>query len=174
MTQHTTASLDNLPDIPADIVGALRAWAENPRGTMFLHGVPGSGKTWAAYACYNAIRAFKRFMSEGEYLDHRRKRVSGEVTFDIRQGDQAPEVMVLDDLGASKHVTDWALDEICELIRFRHFRGMPTLITANYGLNELKRIVGPRIVSRIAESKLVFEFPKKDLRLCGALQGVTQ
>ena len=79
--KYQAASLDNCPDLKPDLLTPLRAWAAKPRGILFLHGVPGSGKTWCGLAILRT-QPDGCFINEPDYLAHRRKVVSGERTWD--------------------------------------------------------------------------------------------
>jgi DNA replication protein DnaC len=55
---------------------------------------------------------------------------------------------VLDDIGVEA-VTPWLGATMDELIDYRYERELPTVITSNLPLDEIKRRYGARIVSRI-------------------------
>jgi DNA replication protein DnaC len=88
---------------------------------------------------------------------------------DIDEGsilDEAIEtqLLVLDDLGAEK-ASEYVLDRLYLIINGRYENDLPTLITTNLGLEQLRQQVGPRIVSRISEMCMPIDFPSGDYRL---------
>jgi hypothetical protein len=60
-------------------------------------------------------------------------------------------VLVLDDLGAER-VTDWTAAAVDNLVRKRYNAERPTIITSNLSTADFRRRVGPRLLSRLAET----------------------
>jgi DNA replication protein DnaC len=60
-------------------------------------------------------------------------------------------VLVLDDLGAER-VTDFSAASIDNLVRKRYNAERPTIITSNLSAQDFRRRVGPRLLSRLAET----------------------
>lgn len=78
------------------------------------------------------------------------------------------DLLALDDLGMERP-TDWAKETITRLIDARTMRGLPTIITSNYRLGQLRDIwggvEGDRLVSRIAGSCERVEMSGPDRRM---------
>ena len=78
------------------------------------------------------------------------------------------DLLALDDLGAER-ATDWALETLTRLIDTRTMRGLPTVITSNYRLGELRDlwggVTGQRIASRIAGACDIAHLGGEDRRL---------
>ena len=174
LAKYRTAALDNCPDLPAELVVALGAWSADPHGILFLHGIPGSGKTWAAAAILKEQFGERLFITESDYLKHRRKLISGEHTYDLGAFHPAtgwtehPRFMLLDDF-CSTRLTDWGRGEMADLIYARHKHELPTIITCNVGLDAIKGLIDGRTASRLAEGQ-VHGFPAKDLRQVGTIK----
>lgn len=96
---------------------------------------------------------------------------------------QRVQYLVIDDIGAER-LTDWGADRLFEIVNYRHNELMPTLLTSNLTLNELRERInrqvaksigmpkdesGDRIVNRLIESCRVikFEDAAPNLRLRG-------
>ncbi|MCX7016962.1 MAG: ATP-binding protein [Candidatus Sumerlaeota bacterium] len=79
------------------------------------------------------------------------------------------EILALDDLGAEK-TSDWVLDRLYLVINQRYESGRATLITTNHNFpDDLEKIVGSRIVSRLAEMcQIIGPFPNQDYRMAKA------
>lgn len=76
-------------------------------------------------------------------------------------------LLVLDDLGAQK-TTDWVTERIFVIINARYDELLPTIITSNVYLEELRKTPGwDRIVDRIAEMARPVEVVGKNYRLAG-------
>ena len=67
------------------------------------------------------------------------------------------DILIIDDIGVEK-VTDWAFQSVNGLVnnRYEYFR--PTIITANLSLDELEKVYGSRLASRICESCRIKHF----------------
>ena len=173
------ASLDSCPDLPAELLKDVRSWADTPSGTIYLHGIPGSGKTCVAVSLLRHILTTGRLLpsqcryaSEAGYLDALKR------SYEEGQMERSPKtlprndprrvrLLILDDL-ASTRLTDWGKGEMANLIEARHANGLLTIITSNIGLDSLADAIDQRITSRIAQYKNVLAFPDKDLRVEGS------
>jgi len=176
-----TASFDGCIDLPDELVRAARAWAGEPRGMVLFFGAPGSGKTYLGTSMLRAMLegglymeltpsgAFDlrcRYACERDFLAALRADFDGGRSY-ARDVQDMP-LLVFDDLGSSR-LTDWGRGEVAGLLEDRHAHELPTVITSNLSPDELAVAVDPRVSSRIVESKLVFRFPPRDLRIKGTI-----
>lgn len=155
----------------------LRDLALKGRGA-YLWGEPGVGKTYAA-AC--AVRLWversigdtstntARFEQVARLLDEARQGYDGGDR-EVMRRTARYELLVLDDLGAERP-TEWAMEELTALLDERTSRGLPTIVTSNYRLGELRDrwggVPGKRLASRIAGACDVIEVTGPDRRLHG-------
>ncbi|MDT0302934.1 ATP-binding protein [Streptomonospora wellingtoniae] len=130
--------------------------------SLTLLGPTGTGKTHLAYGAMNALAAsgvrLRWEMSTAADIYARlrpRHQVDSEAEF--REIAGAP-LLVIDDLGAAKD-SEWTEEINYRLINHRYERVMPTLITSNVPVNELKTKLGERVNSRLREmtSRVVLE-----------------
>ncbi len=145
--------------------------AKAGRGT-FLWGGCGTGKTHAA-ACAVRLAVIAgrkaRLVTAKRLLDEVKGGFdSGERDALRRYG--AIDLLALDDLGAERS-TPWSVGELTDLVDERVARGLPTVVTSNYRLGELRDIWGgvdgARLASRLAGACDIVEVSGPDRRLGG-------
>lgn len=141
----------------------------NGRGTYFW-GLPGRGKT---YAAASAVRLAVLSGKNAKLVTTTGLLSSIKEGFDTN--DFSPlarakgyALLALDDLGVEKP-TDWAMEIITTLIDARCASGLPTIITSNYSLGDLRDrwggMSGMRLASRIAGACERIEVTGPDRRL---------
>lgn len=74
----------------------------------------------------------------------------GESAQDVVEGYARTGVLILDDLGTEK-MTDWASEQLFQVIDHRYCEELSTVITTNLTPTQLKQAVGDRIFDRIRE-----------------------
>lgn len=73
-------------------------------------------------------------------------------------------LLAIDDLGAEKP-NEWVLERLFVIVNARYEAMLPTFITTNYGLDELKNErVGPRVLERLLEHCRVIDVDGENLR----------
>ena len=72
-------------------------------------------------------------------------------------------VLIIDDLGAVK-LTDFVKNITYYIINEREMRMLPTIITSNFDLNEIDKMIDPRVSSRISGMCEVKKIDGKDRR----------
>ena len=124
------------------------------RGT-YLWGAPGTGKTHAAACAVRlAIEGMRRaeLVTAQELLDGVKARYDDPSAVDVMRIARSLWLLALDDLGAERR-TEWSMSSIEDLIDYRLVSGLPTIITSNFRLGELRDlwggVDGARIASRI-------------------------
>ena len=170
------ADLTTCTDLTRTLVDRLVQWAADPSGFCVLTGGVGTGKTYAAIATMRRVCSAcprspdqvypdARFITEGRYLKGVRSGFNGG-HFCLRHGNYAgqPWLMVIDDLGRSC-TSEWAKQEIIELIDTRYSNNLPTIVTTNHTLQALGSVVDGRVVDRLVESNAVLDFGSKSLRV---------
>ena len=133
-------------------------------GIVYLTGEAGTGKTWIAAAlCRERIINLKpaRFVRSNDLLNIIRAgfKSNTEVTDPFK----TLPFIVIDDLGA-ECFTEWSIGYWYDLIDYRYNYLLPTVITSNLPLKDLKTKVSARVVSRIAESSMGVKLTGKDRR----------
>ena len=140
----------------------------------YLWGEPGLGKTYAAaHAVRVAVERSKgtkppaKLVSAKHLLDSIRDGFNGGDRDALRRAETVP-LLALDDLGAERP-TDWAIETLTGLIDARTAEGLPTIVTSNYSIGELRELwggmPGARIASRLGGACERIEVTGPDRRL---------
>ena len=147
------ATLDNwLPGDPTEEshLASVREFAKCKRGSLLLLGTVGTGKTHLAVG---VMRAFKRPLIFKQNTLLRALRA----TYHDREAEnpipacQDADLLVLDEMG----VTSGGRDEypaLHEILDHRYGEYLPTVITSNLGTQELRDMLGERLMDRIAQA----------------------
>lgn len=127
---------------------------------FYIHGEPGVGKTFAAYAIYKYINdegGPVRLVKAMDIIDAVKAGygVFGEKTLyqqdmEFFLGDLSSfkGVLIVDDIGAEKF-SEAVTTEYYKIVNERYEEMRPTIYTSNLSLGELSDKIGDRIVSRI-------------------------
>lgn len=138
-------------------------------GLLFLGGV-GSGKTFMAAACANALIEQGdevKFIVVPDFLDEIRD--SFRQSSDVNENDLMREVknvpvLILDDLGAHNY-TDWSIKTLFAIINYRVNYEKPLIVTTNLEQNQIEELLGSRVCSRLMEACKFYRLEnKRDIR----------
>lgn len=126
-------------------------------GGMILIGPPGTGKTFLGAAIVAAVVAQRGLTAKLIPVNTmiRRIRDTWRRDSECTEGDVlgsliAPQLLVLDDLGAGNN-SESEQRHLLDLIDARYVRRHPTLVTTNLTLRELKAVAGERSYDRLRE-----------------------
>ncbi|HNY26974.1 MAG TPA: ATP-binding protein [Candidatus Sumerlaeota bacterium] len=140
-----------------------------PRG-LLIEGVVGCGKTHIAIAILREViqKGYTGLYYNMVDLLSDIRSTYGDATeaseSDLLEEVNAPDLLVLDDLGAEK-TSEWVNDRLYLIVNRRYESGKPVVVTTNLSLDELIRKVGERTVSRLCEICETFApFPDEDYR----------
>ncbi|SFC59183.1 ATP-binding protein [Streptomyces aidingensis] len=132
--------------------GARRLAATGP--SVLLLGTTGTGKTHQAYGAIRSLTATGigvrwQATTEADLYASLRPRPGGDTERELMTIARCP-VLILDDLGAAKG-SEWTEELLYRLINKRYNDVLPTLITTNLAIRDLRQSLGDRIASRLAE-----------------------
>ncbi len=124
----------------------------NTKDGLMLVGPVGTGKTHLAAAILKVV--FDKNVSAAmvvvpELLEEIRQSYVDN-TQKLTEKVKSKRFLVLDDFGAEK-TTDWVQEQLYNLINYRYEHHLPTVITTNCDMDELKKKHGERTVDRIIE-----------------------
>lgn len=135
--------------------------------SLVLAGKAGRGKTWQAWGAVRALAVSGvhcrwRVLGASQLLASLRPR-HGVDSEDVFSGLESCEVLVIDDMGATKD-SAWASEVFDRLINTRYEWQRPTLITTNVAPKLFEQEFGDRIASRLMAMATVVSFTGPDLR----------
>ncbi|MFD8783772.1 ATP-binding protein [Kitasatospora sp. NPDC059599] len=149
----------------APSAGARRQVATGP--SLLMAGVVGSGKTHEAYG---AVRALVRAGIGVRW----RATTAADLYAELRPGSDTDAervltaysrvpLLILDDLGAAKS-SEFVEEQTYRLINRRYNHMLPTLITTNLPIKDLRTCLGDRVTSRLAQMTTRVSFEPVDRR----------
>ncbi|MEW1550205.1 ATP-binding protein [Streptomyces tsukubensis] len=126
--------------------------AEGP--SLLIAGPTGTGKTYQAYGALRAlltrgVRLRWEATTSADLHARLRPRNGHDAERDLQTLARCP-LLLLDDLGAAK-TSEWTEELTYRLINHRYEHMLPTLITTNLPIPELRTALGDRVTSRLAE-----------------------
>ena len=136
----------------------------------YLWGEPGTGKTYAA-ACAVRLAVLDgtsaKLVTTSRLLDDIRSEYDGGERGALRRAERY-RLLALDDLGAER-LTEWAIETLTRLIDTRVAEGLPTIVTSNYRIGQIRDLwggmAGKRVASRLAGACRPIEVKGQDRRL---------
>ena len=161
-TRYDDATLSKI-ELSEQESKVVSEWIFKPHNILFMSSTPGIGKT---YICAAVVNHFYQrnlpiyYISECELLE----KVSGY----IQDGKNAlgewqalcdNYFMIWDDLGSSrtnskyKELSAWLADLFFVFLEKRIDHQLPTIITSNYTIDELKPMFNDRVMSRLTSSE---------------------
>lgn len=177
-THYRECSFDWLRALsPAAQKGKGDAWtycAAWPNGTagrswVYLHGLPGTGKTGLAAAmamgriehCTD-VRWLDYYDWQIQLLDtqSRGRDDDGPTYRELIQDAMTAPVLVLDDFGdmeATTAATEFQRKNVYIVLQARLAERRPTIFTSNLRLEHVATVFGPRVARRIEEMAMIFE-----------------
>lgn len=130
--------------------GARRQVGTGP--SLLLAGPTGTGKTHQAYGAIRSLIAVGvrwHAVTEADLYAGLRLRLGADAERELTALARCP-VLLLDDLGAAKG-SEWTEEIAYRLVNRRYNDMLPTLITTNLAIADLREAVGDRVASRLAE-----------------------
>ncbi|MCJ0873301.1 ATP-binding protein [Streptomyces sp. AP-93] len=155
-------ALATQPEVLGWVEAVTRAGRNGPAGTrgiaygpsLLIAGTTGIGKTHQAYGAVRSllaagVRLRWQAVTSADLYAQLRPRPNHDPEREIQELGRCP-LLILDDLGAAKQ-SEWTEELTYRLINRRYTEMLPTLITTNLPIAELRNAVGDRVASRLAE-----------------------
>lgn len=171
------ASISSSNLISSTALNLGKVWIENPVKSLYLQGECGTGKTHFMHCLIRGL--IERFSpKESFHIYHlanfifmKSKALDDRITYEDREYktcqnivDRASKTpfLFLDDLGIEKESAK-SEREYCDIFDYRVEHDLPTIITSNISLSEVRSVFGVRIHSRL-KTFLHIPFGGGDLR----------
>jgi DNA replication protein DnaC len=139
---------------------------------FLIHGPSGAGKSWAAAYVVNTVRHrrimtaamvnFSRTLTalRSTFRDEDEHKALRSILFDT-------PLLAIDDLGMERKVNEnpelsWAVEQFYQVIDYRRDEDLPTIITTNKTIEELRERLGDPVMTRISHLtlRLDIELPR--------------
>ncbi|MFE3737757.1 ATP-binding protein [Streptomyces sp. NPDC059134] len=145
--------------------GARRQVTTGP--SLLMAGVVGAGKTHQAYGAVRrlvqgGVGVRWRATTAADLYAGLRPRPGGDSERELAAVSRCP-LLIIDDLGAAK-ASEWVEEVTYRLINRRYNHMLPTLITTNLAIKDLRAYLGDRVTSRLAQMTTRVEFEPVDRR----------
>ncbi|MFD8391873.1 ATP-binding protein [Streptomyces sp. NPDC059680] len=145
--------------------------AEGP--SLLIAGPTGTGKTYQAYGAIRTllargVRLRWEATTTADFHARLRPRAGHDAERDLQTLARCP-LLFLDDLGAAK-TSEWTEELTYRLINYRYEHMLPTLITTNLPMEQLRVTLGDRVASRLAEmtERVILDGPDRRRRTAPA------
>jgi DNA replication protein DnaC len=145
--------------------GARRQVTTGP--SLLMAGVVGAGKTHQAYGAVrrlvqSGVGVRWRATTAADLYADLRPRVGVDSERELATVSRVP-LLIIDDLGAAK-ASEWVEEVTYRLINRRYNHMLPTLVTTNLAIKDLRAYLGDRVTSRLAQMTTRVEFEPVDRR----------
>lgn len=166
LEKYRHATFDNwLTDTPMQekILSVAREYADNfelmrEKGRcIVMTGSEGTGKTHLAVAILNTVlqNGYSALFTTATHAFHqingcfhKKSEITQEDAYKIYT---SPELLVIDDIGIAKD-SDNTIQITYGIIYTRYLSNLPTIVTTNYNLEQLKDFIGVQTVDRLREN----------------------
>lgn len=135
--------------------------------SLLMAGVVGAGKTHQAYGAVRqlvqgGVGVRWRAITAADLYADLRPRPGGDSERELAAVSRCP-LLIIDDLGAAK-ASEFTEEVTYRLINRRYNHMLPTLITTNMRISDLRSHIGDRVASRLAQMTTRVEFEPVDRR----------
>ncbi|MER7000716.1 ATP-binding protein [Streptomyces sp. NPDC000410] len=122
--------------------------------SLLIVGTTGTGKTYQAYGAVRSlliagVRLRWKAITAADLYAELRPRPGHDGERELLDLARCP-LLIIDDLGAAKN-SEWTEEITMRLINRRYNAMLPTLITTNLGMADLRAHIGDRVASRLTE-----------------------
>ncbi|MFF3631651.1 ATP-binding protein [Streptomyces sp. NPDC002164] len=122
--------------------------------SLLIVGTTGTGKTYQAYGAVRSlliagVRLRWKAITAADLYAELRPRPGHDGERELMDLARCP-LLIIDDLGAAKN-SEWTEEITMRLINRRYNAMLPTLITTNLGMADLRAHIGDRVASRLTE-----------------------
>jgi DNA replication protein DnaC len=146
-------SLDNwIPRNAAEVahLAKVRAFAKARRGFLVMLGEVGTGKSHLSIGLMAGFNS-PRLINQNTLLSELRRTYRDPKAADPIRAYQRADLLVLDEMGLSAGGKD-ELPALHEILNYRFGEFLPSILLGNISTDQLREILGERLVDRLTES----------------------
>lgn len=174
--EYQNAMLENATMLPIEMRELGQMWLNaTEKPSLYLEGIPGSGKTYFAYALLRGLFEFDQrgiiFVTSRDLDDELLRNFEENQELSAIRKYQEVDFLFIDDIGTERRC-ERIIRQYGTIIDYRCANKMTTIYTSNLSIERLRENLGDRICSRVAVSNQI-GFPDKDLRAQIALPSIT-
>ncbi|MEU8913173.1 ATP-binding protein [Streptomyces nigrescens] len=175
------AAVADHPAVVAWVREVAQAGRPGPKGapgiaqgrSLLIVGTTGTGKTHQAYGAVRSlllagVRLRWKAITAADLYADLRPRPGHDGERELMDLARCP-LLIIDDLGAAKS-SEWTEEITMRLINRRYNEMLPTLVTTNLGMADLRQHIGDRVASRLTEmtDKVILDGPDRRRALAAA------
>ncbi|WP_328879142.1 ATP-binding protein [Streptomyces sp. NBC_00299] len=168
------AAVADHPAVASWVRAIAEAGRPGPKGapgiaqgrSLLIVGTTGTGKTHQAYGAIRSlliagVRLRWKATTAADLYAELRPRPGHDGERELMDLARCP-LLIIDDLGAAKN-SEWTEEITMRLINRRYNEMLPTLITTNLGMADLRQHIGDRVASRLTEmsDKVILDGPDR-------------
>ncbi|MFF4362932.1 ATP-binding protein [Streptomyces sp. NPDC001351] len=168
------AAVADHPAVAAWVRAIAEAGRPGPEGapgiaqgrSLLIVGTTGTGKTHQAYGAIRSlliagVRLRWKATTAADLYAELRPRPGHDGERELMDLARCP-LLIIDDLGAAKN-SEWTEEITMRLVNRRYNEMLPTLITTNLGMADLRQHIGDRVASRLTEmsDKVILDGPDR-------------
>ena len=160
-----------LTDFAYNKIVPVMEWIENPKGTLYIHGACGTGKTHLLYAICYYFRKDGKKADVYFALDIINKikdsfNVSGKIESEIKNRiKDSKKITMIDNFGTEKN-SEFVKDLWTDIINTKYIDKSPLVITSNATISDVSKNMSDIIASRLADAEgTIFKMAGVDRRI---------
>jgi DNA replication protein DnaC len=156
--RYKNACLSKL-DLPPETTQTLLDWVTKDKHILFFAGNPGVGKSYFCAAFIHRLKEKRkpfRYFTEYGFFRQMRETISKgwDYEYDINRLCET-HTLIIDDIGTARgeNLSDFQKEALHIMLDTRYNSKLPTLITSNIFLKDMKETVSEKFASRLRSSE---------------------
>lgn len=142
----------------------VAGWLDTKSRTLLLVGNVGTGKTHAAYAVLRDAATRGMWVAGATVSGILRSLRPDADPSPLPRRAELADLFLFDDLAAERG-TEWAIEQVGEIVDQRHREQRRQIVTTNASRDELTQHLGQRVVSRLLDAATLARFDGPDRRV---------
>ena len=170
-SDYSNAHLSQITYLDDEDMAKLSNFTKNQKDFLLYLGSPGTGKSYFCAAMKNYLQDQKKlclYVTANYFYQQLREIISGnhDWNYEVQKVSEYPFV-IIDDIKFKEESekNDWRNEILFTLIDLRGMSRLPTILTSNSYMENIKEIAEPRLFSRLASPRnTIIQRTAEDLR----------